>query len=187
MTSSSLASAIIATFSHRTKNTTTSSARTYRCRRTPRFGVMCAEQGACVRRRSWASYTIHMFEFEFPTGTGTMVTMARACLYLLSGGHRSRGQEVQDGCAEAACGVATVARRAANHDPTQGRGAAPLAPPPIRLPDERSDEKERPAPADLASRAGLDDDATNGSAISSQMWGDLRVPCLVPTEARSMI
>ena len=31
---------------------------------------MCAEQGACVRRRSWAGYTINMFEFEFPTGTG---------------------------------------------------------------------------------------------------------------------
>jgi Transposase IS116/IS110/IS902 family len=31
--------------------------------------VMCAEQGACVRRRSWAGYTINMFEFEFPTGT----------------------------------------------------------------------------------------------------------------------
>jgi hypothetical protein len=31
-------------------------------------GVMCAEQGACVRRRSWAGYTIDMFEFEFPTG-----------------------------------------------------------------------------------------------------------------------
>jgi hypothetical protein len=31
--------------------------------------VMCAEQSACVRRRSWAGYTINMFEFEFPTGT----------------------------------------------------------------------------------------------------------------------
>jgi hypothetical protein len=31
---------------------------------------MCAEQGACVRRRSWAGYTIDMFEFEFPKGTG---------------------------------------------------------------------------------------------------------------------
>jgi hypothetical protein len=31
---------------------------------------MCAEQGACVRRRSWAGYSINMFEFEFPTGTG---------------------------------------------------------------------------------------------------------------------
>jgi hypothetical protein len=30
---------------------------------------MCAEHGACVRRRSWAGYTINMFEFEFPTGT----------------------------------------------------------------------------------------------------------------------
>jgi hypothetical protein len=69
ITSSSLASAIFATFSHRTKNTTTRSERTYRCRRTRRFGVMCAEQGACVRRRSWAGYTINMFEFEFPTGT----------------------------------------------------------------------------------------------------------------------
>jgi hypothetical protein len=28
-----------------------------------------SEQGACVRRRSWAGYTINMFEFEFPTGT----------------------------------------------------------------------------------------------------------------------
>jgi hypothetical protein len=28
-----------------------------------------AEQQARVRRRSWASYTIDMFEFEFPTGT----------------------------------------------------------------------------------------------------------------------
>ena len=43
--------------------------RTYRCRRTRRFGVMCAEQGACVRRRSWAGYTINMFEFEFSTRT----------------------------------------------------------------------------------------------------------------------
>jgi hypothetical protein len=50
-------------------NTTTRSERTYRCRRTRRFGVMRAEQGACVRRRSWAGYTINMFEFEFPTGT----------------------------------------------------------------------------------------------------------------------
>jgi hypothetical protein len=68
--SSSLASAIFATFSHRTKNTTTRLERTYRCRTTRRFGVMCAEQGACVSRRSWAGYTINMFEFEFPTGTG---------------------------------------------------------------------------------------------------------------------
>jgi hypothetical protein len=51
------------------KDTTTRSERTDRCRRTRRFGVMCAEQGACVRRRSWAGYTINMFEFEFPTGT----------------------------------------------------------------------------------------------------------------------
>jgi hypothetical protein len=32
--------------------------------------VRCAAQAACVRRQSWASYTIDMFEFEFPTGTG---------------------------------------------------------------------------------------------------------------------
>jgi hypothetical protein len=51
------------------KNTTTRSERTYRCRRTRWFGVMRAEQGACVRRRSWAGYTINMLEFEFPTGT----------------------------------------------------------------------------------------------------------------------
>jgi hypothetical protein len=31
---------------------------------------MCAEQGACVRRRPWTGYTINMLEFEFPTGTG---------------------------------------------------------------------------------------------------------------------
>jgi hypothetical protein len=68
ITSSSLASAIFATFSHRTKNTTRRSERTYRCRRTRRLGVMCAEQGACVRRRSWAGSTISIFEFEFPTG-----------------------------------------------------------------------------------------------------------------------
>ena len=67
ITSSSLASAIFATFSNRTKNITTRSERTYRCRRTRRLGVMCAEQGACVRRRSWAGYTINMFEFEIPT------------------------------------------------------------------------------------------------------------------------
>jgi hypothetical protein len=30
---------------------------------------MCAEQGAYVRRPSWAGYTINMFEFVFPTGT----------------------------------------------------------------------------------------------------------------------
>jgi hypothetical protein len=65
------ASAIFVTFSHHTKNTTTRSERTYRCRTTRTFGVMCAEQGACVRRRSWAGYTINMFEFEFPTGTGS--------------------------------------------------------------------------------------------------------------------
>jgi len=58
ITSSSLASAIFSTFSHRTKNTTTRSERTCRCRRPRRFGVMCAEQGACVRRRSWAGYAI---------------------------------------------------------------------------------------------------------------------------------
>jgi PAS domain S-box-containing protein len=39
------------------------------CRRPRRFGVMRAERGACVHRRSWAGYTINMFEFEFPTGT----------------------------------------------------------------------------------------------------------------------
>jgi hypothetical protein len=66
ITSSSLASAIFATFSHRTKE------RTFRCRRTRRFGVTYAKQGACVRRRSWAGYTINMFEFEFPTGTGAL-------------------------------------------------------------------------------------------------------------------
>jgi hypothetical protein len=84
-----LASAIFATFSHRTKNTTTRSERTYRCRRTRRFGVMCAEQGACVRRRSWAGYTINMFEFEFPTGAGRnqfgIVPTALAGLYSLRG------------------------------------------------------------------------------------------------------
>jgi hypothetical protein len=55
ITSSSLASAIFSTFSHRTKTTTTRSERTYRCRRTRRFGVMCAEQGACARRRATPS------------------------------------------------------------------------------------------------------------------------------------
>jgi hypothetical protein len=65
----SLASAIFATFSHRTKNTTTRAERTHRCRRTRQFGVMCAAQGACIRRRSWADYSINMFKFEFPTGT----------------------------------------------------------------------------------------------------------------------
>jgi hypothetical protein len=30
---------------------------------------LCAEQGACVRRRSWAGYTINMFEFKFRQGT----------------------------------------------------------------------------------------------------------------------
>jgi hypothetical protein len=38
--------------------------------------VMCAEQGACVRRRSWAGYTSNMFEFEFPTGTGDRASRA---------------------------------------------------------------------------------------------------------------
>jgi hypothetical protein len=42
-----------------------------------RFGVMCAEQGACVRRRSWAGYTVNMFEFAFPTGTGMTPLRAR--------------------------------------------------------------------------------------------------------------
>jgi hypothetical protein len=44
-----------------------------------RFGVMCAEQGACVRRRSWADYTINMFEFEFPTGTGATTRQRASC------------------------------------------------------------------------------------------------------------
>jgi hypothetical protein len=57
----------------RTEHTTTKSERTYRCRRTRRIGVMCAEQGAHVRRRSWAGYAINMFEFEFPTGTRGLV------------------------------------------------------------------------------------------------------------------
>jgi hypothetical protein len=42
-----------------------------------RFSVMRAEQGARVRRRSWAGYIINMFEFEFPTGTGIAVPLAR--------------------------------------------------------------------------------------------------------------
>jgi hypothetical protein len=42
---------------------------------------MCAEQGACVRRRSWAGYTINMFEFEFPTGT-SIKTWHERCLNL---------------------------------------------------------------------------------------------------------
>jgi hypothetical protein len=79
ITSSSLASTIFATFSHRPKNTTTRSERTYRCRRTRRFGVMCAGQGACVGRRSWAGYTISMFEFEFPTGTTVRPDRRSAC------------------------------------------------------------------------------------------------------------
>jgi hypothetical protein len=41
-------------------------------------GVMCAEHGACVRRRSWAGYTINMFEFEFPTGTAVESGMVQA-------------------------------------------------------------------------------------------------------------
>jgi hypothetical protein len=41
------------------------------------FGVMCAEQGACVRRRSWAGCTINMFEFEFPTRTGDQREISR--------------------------------------------------------------------------------------------------------------
>jgi hypothetical protein len=69
VTSSSLASAIFAMFSHLAKNTTTRSERTYHWRRTCRFGVMCAEQGACVcRHLGWATPS-NMFEFAFPTGT----------------------------------------------------------------------------------------------------------------------
>jgi hypothetical protein len=68
ITSSPLASAIFVLALY--QNTTKRSERTYRCRRTRRFGVMCAAQGARVRRRSWAGYTINMFEFEFPTGLG---------------------------------------------------------------------------------------------------------------------
>jgi hypothetical protein len=63
------------------------SERTYRCRRTRRFGVMCAEQGACVRRRSCAGYTINMFEFEFPTGT--------ACGRTTDGGFSDIGPDPQ--------------------------------------------------------------------------------------------
>jgi hypothetical protein len=48
---------------------TTRSERTYRCRRTRRFGVMCAEQGACVRRRSWAGYTIDCSSLSFNKDT----------------------------------------------------------------------------------------------------------------------
>jgi hypothetical protein len=51
------------------QNTTTRSERTYRRRRTRRFGVMCAGLRAWARRRSWAGYTINMFDFEFPAGT----------------------------------------------------------------------------------------------------------------------
>src|SRR5215472_16550745 len=89
ITSSSLASAIFATFSYRTENTTTRSERTDRCRRTRRFGVMCAQQGACVRRRSWAGYTINMFEFEFPTGTAVLGPADARC-GSLNGEHLTR-------------------------------------------------------------------------------------------------
>ena len=34
-------------------------------------------QPGCVRRRSWAGYTINMFEFEFPTGTRVDPTSLR--------------------------------------------------------------------------------------------------------------
>jgi hypothetical protein len=40
-------------------------------------GAMCAEQGACVRRRSWAGYTINMFEFKFPTGQRSKARWSR--------------------------------------------------------------------------------------------------------------
>jgi hypothetical protein len=29
--------------------------------------ILKPDQGACVRRRSWAGYTINTFEFEFPS------------------------------------------------------------------------------------------------------------------------
>jgi hypothetical protein len=49
------------------RHLSTRSERTYRSRRTRRFGVMYAEQAAHVRRRSWPGYTMNIFEFEFPT------------------------------------------------------------------------------------------------------------------------
>jgi uncharacterized MAPEG superfamily protein len=53
--------------------------------------VMCAAQGACVRRRSWAGYTINMLESEltrqcyrvcFAIGIGTSMTLELKMLAL---------------------------------------------------------------------------------------------------------
>jgi hypothetical protein len=82
ITSSSLVSAIFAR-SRIVPKILQRGQRTYRCRRTRLFGVMCATQDACVRRRSWAGYTIDMFEFEFPTGTSHRQHTGR-------GGHTGR-------------------------------------------------------------------------------------------------
>jgi hypothetical protein len=62
VTSSSL-SAIFATFRIVPKKLQRGQNTSIAAEGTRRFGVMCAEQGACVRRRSWAGFTINMFEF----------------------------------------------------------------------------------------------------------------------------
>ena len=67
---------------HRTKNTTARSERTYRCRRTRRFGVMCAARGACVRRRSWAGTPSICSSLSFRQGqrqVAALITPPFAC------------------------------------------------------------------------------------------------------------
>ena len=54
----------------RTRDTTMRFARTCRCTRTPPCRGRSGQLAACLRCRSWAGYTINMFESEFATRTG---------------------------------------------------------------------------------------------------------------------
>src|SRR5579883_39416 len=70
-TLSSLASDIFAICSFRTKNITTRSGHTCRCRRMRRFRATSTGEAACYRYQSWVGYITIMFEFEFATSTAT--------------------------------------------------------------------------------------------------------------------
>jgi hypothetical protein len=65
----SLANAIFVICFIRTRDTTMRFARTSLCTRTHPSRVRCGQPAAWFRCRSWAGYTINMFEFEFSTRT----------------------------------------------------------------------------------------------------------------------
>jgi hypothetical protein len=54
----------------RIRDITTRFALTCLCTRTRQCRVRCGQLAACSRCRSWAGYTINIFEFEFTIGTG---------------------------------------------------------------------------------------------------------------------